>query len=165
MECRFVIPIIYPIIYIACHEYDRGSLIWRKTIRNGTNTSILSAGSPVLTVGILAGICDTAWRDTCPTPLIFLTSSSKTKTSRPWGRMTSRPAKSPLPKMAWLHSESLDLMRRLSQVGRARLPGPGRVDELKREIGLEAVKKTAETVTVKEHELEAMKGTAGDGRS
>lgn len=79
--------------------------------------------------------------------------------------MNSRPSKSPLPKMAWLHSELLDLMRRLSQVGRARLPGPGRVVELKREIGLEAVKKTAESVTVKEHELEAMKGTAGDGRS
>jgi hypothetical protein len=74
--------------------------------------------------------------------------------------MTSRPSSLPLPKMAWLHSESLDLVRRLSQVGRARLPGPGRVEELKREIGLETVKGTAVTVTVKELELEAVKGTA-----
>jgi hypothetical protein len=49
--------------------------------------------------------------------------------------------------------------------GKDKVAGPGRVDELKREIGLEAVMKTAETVAVKEHELEAMKGTAGDGRS
>lgn len=71
MECRFVIPIIWFIIYIACHDNDRGSLIWRKTIRNGTYTSILSAGPPVLTVGILAGTCNTAWRNTRQTPLIF----------------------------------------------------------------------------------------------